>query len=371
MTESHVRSQGILAATPARPLVLQGDFHLRGCRQAVLEPEMQAAVIAAVLPRVEAARPAIDAARDYLSRQWDFTAHHASGQLEWIKGIAEGFGIRPMDLFAYLHLGTIEDADIQPPALEDGCSVVAKKLDGVGPALAKNRDYRGEHKALQRVFLDEDPAWGERRILSVGSLGSPGAFSSGINSDGLALADTHIGWLRPGIGWLRYLLMNEILINAANVPEALDLVESRPHVGGGSLVIADAAGCMAAVELGSKKVMVSAAAGRGIAQTNHFLDPQLAEMQTRHADDPASMNSSDRLRQLDAWLDTERANGTPLDTMARLLAGHPDGTGAALCRHGGDNGSTTISTTLFACKSRRLYFCPGNPCSEPWRVFEF
>ncbi|MBL6431104.1 MAG: hypothetical protein HPM95_07335 [Alphaproteobacteria bacterium] len=44
-------------------------------------------------------------------------------------------------------------------------------------------------------------------MLCVGSLGSPGAYSSGMNARGLMLADTQIGARTHRVGWLRYFLM--------------------------------------------------------------------------------------------------------------------------------------------------------------------
>ena len=107
----------------------------------------------------------------------------------------------------------------------------------------KNRDYRGEHGALQQVFRHRDPERGARVLLCVGSLGSPGAFSSGINSDGLAVADTQIGTRDHGIGWLRYFLMTALLRECGCVADALAFIAAVPHAGGGSLVLGDARRC--------------------------------------------------------------------------------------------------------------------------------
>jgi hypothetical protein len=237
--------------------------------------------------------------------------------------------------------------------------------------LAKNRDYRGEHRALQRVFLESDPAWGGRQILSVGSLGSPGAFSSGMNSDGLALADTRIGWRRPATGWLRYFLMNEILIRAGTVAEALAFIESQPHAGGGSLVLMDAAGQAATVELGNGRIHARPAGQGAIGHTNHFLDAELLAGQARSPDDPDGSDSRGRLARIEDWIGGGASEYPTLEDVAALMASHDAGDRPALCRHSEVGGSETISTTVFACASRRLYYCPGNPCTGDWRLYAF
>jgi hypothetical protein len=359
------------ALTTGRPVILAGDALARGRRQALAEPDSRPAVFEAVMGRLDSGRGALSRAADHLAAQWTFVGKRAPGQLAQVRGVAEGYGIKARDLFAYLHLGLIEDAEGQALTEEDGCSVVACRARGTGPVLAKNRDYRGEHRALQRVFLESDPAWGGRRILSIGSLGSPGAFSSGMNSDGLALADTRIGWRRPGVGWLRYLLMNEILIRAGTVLEALSFIESQPHAGGGSLVLMDAAGHGATVELGAGRLRSQTAGRAGIGHTNHFLDPDLWAGQTRSPGDPQASNSRGRLARIENWIEVSRTQPPALQDLAALMASHVQDDRPALCRHGGTDGSETISTTVFACTSRRLYSCPGNPCTDDWRLYAF
>lgn len=359
------------APAPGQPVVLAGDALTRGRGQSLAEPESGPAVFRAVMGRIEAAHEPVSRAAYFLSAQWEFMGKRAPSQLAQVQGIAEGYSIAAHDLFAYLHLGLIEDAEAEILSEEDGCSAVAFQAADAGPVLAKNRDYRGEHRALQRVFLESDPAWGGRQVLSVGSLGSPGAFSSGMNSDGLALADTRIGWLRPGVGWLRYFLMNEILIRAATVAEALAFIESQPHAGGGALVLMDAGGHAAAIELGAGSVQVMQTSDSGIGHTNHFLDPDLWAGQTRWPNDPDVLNSRGRLAFIENWIEENRSKQPALENVGALLACHGGEDRPALCRHGGADGSETISTSVFACASRKLYFCPGNPCTDEWRLYAF
>ena len=85
----------------------------------------------------------------------------------------------------------------------------------------KNRDHRGAVGGLQRVFRHADPEWGGRRVLCVSSLGAPGAFAGGINTDGLAVADTQVGTSDHGEGWLRPFLMTRLLRECATVADAV------------------------------------------------------------------------------------------------------------------------------------------------------
>jgi hypothetical protein len=228
--------------------------------------------------------------------------------------------------------------------------------------LAKNRDFRGEHAGLQRIFRHRDPAWNGRRVLAVGSLGSPGVYSSGINSSGLALADTAVGTRDHGVGLLRYFLMTRILARAASVDEALAIVRETAHAGGGTLVLADAAGALAAVELGHRDSAIEHVSRGELARTNRFVDPLTAPSWRAPSDDPLAANSQQRrARVLDAlarWPDE-----LDVDQAFALMGSHDDAHGAGLCRHASGGDARTISCAVFALSPATLYFSDGAPCS--------
>ena len=74
-----------------------------------------------------------------------------------------------------------------------------------GAIVAENRDYRPEHSPIRRAIAHVDTAWNGRSILAPGSLGSPGNFSSGMTSDGLAVAERARRTTDLGPGLHRYL----------------------------------------------------------------------------------------------------------------------------------------------------------------------
>lgn len=347
----------------AKAIHLSGSARERGKQQFLWDPAFKPFVAQAVSDRLmfmenELADPRV---KVFLQDQWTFTETHSPESLEEITGIAEGYGILPRDLFEYLHLGVIDDR----VAEEDGCSVFAIRQTSHGTVLAKNRDYQGAHKKLQQVFLSSDPAWGERRCLFVGSLGSPGAFSSGMNSDGLAIADNRIGWSRPGVGWLRYFLMTKILTDTGCVEEALELVQGVEHVGGGSIVLADQTGKMATIELGHGQIHTKTEDNTYIGHTNHYLHPELARFATGTPHDPMAVSSYGRLDSINSG---ELVPGIEFEAISDLLASH-GGPAKAMCRHGIDGDSLTISSVIFCCQKKELYYCPGNPCETDWQVY--
>ena len=364
---------------------LQGGAQDRGRQQAQRRPALRAAVQAAVTQRladVEALR-ATPAMRAYLSHQQAFLqAHDAVGHGE-LHGLAEGWGLPADDLLAYLHANvltglTASEAatmDAEPDDAPDGCTAWAMVDENGAARVVKNRDYRGEHGALQQVFLHDLGEGGAgltdgltgpvRRLLCVGSLGSPGAFSSGMNDHGLAIVDTQIGSRDHGVGWLRYFLITALLWRCTDVPDALALMQSVPHAGGGTLVLGDAHGGLAAVELSHTHGAVTETSAAWVARTNHHLHEALARHQILARGDPDD-SSVGRLDQIRSRLQTAAA---PLDVRSAraLMSSHGM---PPLCRHArGAEGSRTLSCVVYDTRERRLHMSHGNPCDARWMSY--
>ena len=336
-------------------VALAGDAFERGRAQAVAVPASIEPVRRAVALRLDLARDRLNApaVRAYLDAQRDYHEQHAADELAELHGIAQGYAIDARELFAYLHLGIVGD-------LADGCTAWARSDRVHGALLAKNRDFRGEHLGLQRVFRHADPAWNGRRLLAVGSLGSPGVYSSGVNSAGLALADTQVGTTDHGVGLLRYFLMTRILARATTVTEALGVIRASAHAGGGTLVLADQSGAVAAVELTHAHIAVEQIERGFVARTNHFVDVQTAP--AWHAGGDAMAASS--VARLAAVRAAARAwaESVAIDRAFALMASHDAPPAIGLCRHGQDGDACTISCAVFALSPPTLYFCPGAPC---------
>ncbi len=336
---------------------LAGDSFERGASQARLAPEACEAVRQAVALRCGLARARLEQPRTkaFLDEQWAFHLREAGDCVDEMRGVARGFGIDERELFAYLHLGVIDD-------LAEACTAWARSDARHNAVLAKNRDFRGEHASLQRIFRHRDPAWHGRRVLAVGSLGSPGVYSSGINSSGLALADTAVGTRDHGVGLLRYFLMSRILARAASVDEALAIVGETAHAGGGTLVLADATGSLAAVELGHRNSAIERVSRGKVARTNRFVDPLTAPSWRASSGDPLAENSRQRralaLDTLSGW-----PEAIDVDQAFSLMGTHDGPHEAGLCRHSSGSDTRTISCAVFTLSPATLYFSDGAPCS--------
>ena len=343
-------------------LQLAGSAYARGRGQA--GAGHAARVRTATQGRVETARAEglfDEAALAYLAAQRAWHAVYDPEGMSELLGIAEGYGLPEPDLFAHLHLGTLRDLK-GGAALADGCSAWAVGQGPDGPLVVKNRDYSGQHLGVQSLARHAGPDVTTGAMLCLGSLGSPGAYSSGLNAAGLALADTQVSVATHRVGWLRYFLMTRVLARARTVPEALAIIKGAPHAGGGTLVLADAHGATAAVELAADGVTV--AAGAEVWRTNHYTGA-LETDTLAPADDAIAANSRARLDHLSCTL--PGADWTRAKARA-LMATHQGTGGAPICQHAATDAAQTISSAVYSCNLRQVDFCEGNPCTEAWRT---
>ncbi len=341
-----------------------GPAYERGRAQAGAAPVDT--VRRATVARVAQARDEgmIDASAEaYLAEQRSFHAAHDPEGLEELRGVADAFALSEADLFAHLHLGTLRDMK-GGAALIEGCSAVAVGQGPEGPLVFKNRDFSGRHLGIQCVLRHAGPDIATGQVLSLGSLGSLAAWSSGINAAGLAVADTQVAVNRHRVGWLRYFLLPRLLARARTVGEALAMIRGLPHAGGGTLVLADRFGATASVELSARGPAI--AEGGLQWRTNHYTAAACRD-ETLGADgDRIAGNSHRRFDHLARVLpgrDWTRADAK------RLMSTHPGPDGAPICQHGdGGDGAETISSVVYSCRLGEMEISEGTPCLGRWQA---
>ena len=355
---------------PAVPVRLSGNPYERGLGQAAKAGVSDEQIRSAVLGRIDQASAAglLDSENlRYIEAQRTFLLTEDPNTMAELTGIANGFGLSDDDLFVHQHITILRDLKTGARIDADGCSTWAVGDSDDGPLVVKNRDFSGTHLGVQRVFLHEGPDIETGRMICVGSAGSPGAYSSGINAAGLALVDNHVGTKRHGLGWLRYFVMTRILATCRTVDEAVAFIAARRHAGGGNLVLADRSGATAAIEFGTDTFGIE----RGAAswRTNHFVTAKMADCNLLENGDRIDENSLVRHDFLSRMVPNRRWN---VRAAAALMASHAeDGPGMApLCQHPGRDDSQTISTVIYRCDKPSLHFLEGNPCSGQWQLFE-
>lgn len=362
-----------LKTRPGDPLRLTGTAYERGRMQATLCPDMIDFVRTAVAARMEETRSALATpeAKALIRGDRIYTERHYPAILEEMRGICDGFGMSLDTLFDYMHCAVVSDIGMMAERQPEGCTSFAVANPDLGAVVAKNRDYRPEHIPIQRAFHHRDPAWGAREVLCLGSLGSPGNFSSGINSDGLAVTDTNSRTTDHGVGMHRYFLLTWLLVHCGSTDEALDRILGMPHVGGGLLILGDASGTVAAVELGHKHVGHERKVRGRVGRANHFVTNDMAEANLRTPESEAQSCHSDRRHPTLQQRLAAAPSPFGVADAAKLASYHGEDGGEGFCRHGGKDLGNTISCALYATRPRTLTFTAGNPCQADWRHFDF
>ena len=356
-----------MPAPAGQILDLRGSAYDRGRQQAKLRPDRSADVTASVARRLRELGPSLALPKvvKWLDTQHAFLRDNDPDGYVEVQGIAEGFGIAADSLFACYYGNVIADLAEMPERA--GASIAwAAPRGEIGPVVVKSRDLRGMHRSLQCVFRHEDPEWAGRRILCVGSFGAPGAFSCGINTNGLAVADTQVGTVDQSEGWMRSFLMTRLLRECTTVSEAVGLVFRTPHTGAGTLLLGDPTGAVAAIELAHRTVAAEDPGDTGyVARSNHFVSERLRGRDRVSSDDIGTHASRARIATLDHAL-RELPLPFTFDAIKTLLARHGDSASAPLCRHEEARDTRTQACAIFDCTTPALYFSFDSPCLGRW-----
>jgi isopenicillin-N N-acyltransferase-like protein len=296
-------------------------------------------------------------------------AGEARSTLEMLAGMAEALELNLGRLLRYALASYAANA-LAARGRTEGCTVWAASGPATAdraPIMAKNRDYSLAHLPFQ-ALADARPRGGYRHLY-VTSAGSPGVFSSGMNERGLAVADTHVLSSDIGPGLARYTLMMDLLERHASVASALAYLRDAPRMGGGNLILLDAAGEMAVFEVGHRRWGVIPADRYLVAATNHFVSPALRDDAFGGDDGGPDGNSEARWRSIYARL-RDRWGRLDAAEAAQIMAAHEDGE-AALCRRDAGRANGTISSTIFLPAERSLLFCHGRPCEASFTRYSF
>jgi isopenicillin-N N-acyltransferase-like protein len=299
---------------------------------------------------------------------------HSPQTLDMIQGIADGFEVSRRDILSMMMGSYIEDrlAPLSQWSFpEDGCTswaISKEKAREDKVLLAKNRDYLVSHRQMQVIFRCNPE--GGHRYLSINSIGACNVFSSGINADGLTIADTRVPSTDVGRGLPRFSLMMHILENFKSVNEVINYLRSIPRMGGGNLIFADANGGIGRAEIGYEGLGISQESAGFLVCTNHFEEHSMKE-KYRKRNQTEEKDSKWRFGKVSESLLATGEN-MDLDRAAKLMAYHDEG--FAICRHGDSkplDETSTISSAIFLPERRGFYFCEGFPCTDSFYWISF
>lgn len=273
--------------------------------------------------------------------------------LDEFEGIAEGCGLA-VDYLVGLSHG-------EPEPFAGECTSLACELPDVGPAVIKNND--GDQVDRPLVVRKSTPRQGLPMIQVVFAGWLSGL--DAMNAAGLAMTHNSVGSKLPRRGervacrlWAYH-----ILRQATTVREALDLFQQAPLMGKGfNIVLGDAEGSRCVAEAALPLVAPRSMDAPWVYATNHFILPELAEMDRRRPRD--KQISAYRYGYLE-WVEANRPPQT-LEALEDLFRSHEPW---APCRHGGSHVSYTHWSMVALLKERRVRVAPGPPCEIPYQDY--
>ena len=267
-------------------------------------------------------------------------------------GIAAGAGVRPQSLYLLNSLEAVmssaDSCSVVPPLC--GCSAVSitgsRSANGE-PMIARNFDYLPLIEPLY-VIRDCHPQGGFRS-LEFTTAPQCGAVD-GVNERGLCITYNYAfvsdeAELGPPIS----MAVAEALGRCATVEEAADFIAATPRWGGGMLMLADAAGDIAALELSNTQCCLRRPnSGGGILfHTNQFHTETMKQIQVSpraiFADTAPQVVRGRRVLESSERRDAQfeqaisQTETFDADSIAALMSSHgPDGVGSenTICMHG-------------------------------------
>ncbi len=284
----------------------------------------------------------------------------------WIAGLGKGLSIPTMEIFLF-HVGSyFRDLDAKEKSsskqFKDECSTFAVSSSKEGPILAKNRDCAAIYGDLQAIIRVR-PQSG-LGYIAMTTHGIAGVHSSGMNEQGLAIADTHVVSSDIGEGIPRFALMHKLLNECNTVKDALGTIINKRVMGRGNLIMVDTSGALGVAELGHNVCMVRRVNSGALVNTNHFTDVYLkkAFIDT----EPPLLKGTSHARF--AYLRAQLVNGCYDLESAKLLMSYHGNALDSLCRHEDlDPPYRTISTVFYLPKMKKIVFTDGYPCVAQYK----
>ncbi len=244
---------------------------------------------------------------------------------------------------------------------DEGCSAFA--LTGAatagGQTLAgQNQDLPVEYSDVA-IVLHVQPDDGRPRAVMFTFAGQLGYM--GLNSAGVALFANALYDYTWQLGLPKYPVKRAIL-EQRTTADAVRLVEQHPLCSANNLVIADASGAIADVEVRPDGLAIYADThpDRRV-HTNHYVTPQYAALETNSLPD-----SCPRLDRLNELVQAQWGQITVASLQAIMAdhAGEPSG----LCRHGA-HGFHTISGYIAEPTRGVLHVRRGHGCTGSWTSY--
>ncbi len=299
----------------------------------------------------------------YLEDLMQLYREFCPGITDEIQGLADGMGIRPEQVVyhsvTYLIPPRCSHVAILPRWTKTGHTLVGRSYEfGV-----ENNDNR---LCLTRAA---------GRYAHIGNSSILLGRLDGMNEHGLTVTmsaggipvSNLPGLLPPEEKGLQFwAAVRSVLENCRTVAEGLELIQRFPFCGNPILILADAQGNAAKVEIfGSHRVVwqLDEASEPGfLCGTNHFTHPN---MQKYHGQ--PMKNSVQRYALIEDFINSASGKFDQADLVKLLSSHYPEG----LCCHYYKEYFGTLHSMIMNPMDRTLSICFGSPLVNPWHRFDF
>jgi isopenicillin-N N-acyltransferase-like protein len=278
-------------------------------------------------------------------------------QIAEIASTAEAAGVAVADL---LVLNCGEELTCSAPARSERCTSIALAA-GDRTVVAHNEDWTDsdvENLVLVRMRLPDGT-----RVLSLTIAGYLPV--TGINSHGIAVAaDTVYGTdERPGVP---NSFVSRRLLESASPKETVERAAPSGRGRGANRLCGQSGGRLWNVETSATRIAVDDQAAAWLAHTNHYLSPELTELEGS-----TSPGSRHRLARARAVIAEGLARSDDPMTIAETVLRDHDGSPRSVCSHpisdDPSHGPTTASM-IWELEERRMHVCAGRPCENRYTV---
>jgi predicted choloylglycine hydrolase len=241
---------------------------------------------------------------------------------------------------------------------EPMCSVFAS-FNGADVVFGRNYDFFYSFKKYTESYLTKP----EGGYISVGHTDVFIGREDGVNEKGLAIGMTGVPseGNSPGISFC--LLVRCVLDKCATVKDALEILTKAQHISTFNYLIADKQGNMAVVEAAPEKVRVRKPEGRRgyIVCTNHFVHPEMEDMEDQKARNTTEWDSMPRYNLITSVL-AER-NRIDVKVAERILSNHS----GYVCSHQEKIKLGTIWSVIASLNKPQILRAEGHPCRTHYK----
>lgn len=286
--------------------------------------------------------------------------------LEELRGIAQALDLT---LAEALLLQTRWDLRIAPAG---ECTSFAC----AAPVTRESRIFAGMNKDVskasrdQMILLHMLPDEGPRKLLIAypGSMAGPG-----MNEYGVCMFGNSLYGGRARSGSIPQPIMHRLVLEQKTAAEAvrvLTAIHEQGQIGfSGNVTVCDASGDMYCVEMLGDQIAVVQPEKGFLVHANHLICqvPSMLAVETPGC----SGNTFGRGRVMKQWFEDHR--GILDEELLKTVLRDHTGGAFGICRHNGQMPGREPTLTAMSCVAMpaegRIWFCKGNPCENPYRLY--